>query len=73
MSESKCSDLWIHIIKKKIGNQSKALEIMGLSGSECVSKYIDGINEDNVDLNELVKMVYSLSKKQTGCGTDVYS
>ena len=45
-------ELWIQIIKQKIENQSKALSIMGLSGVEKIAKYIDSINEENVDYNE---------------------
>lgn len=44
--------LWIQIIKQKIINQSRALSIMGLEGAERVAKYIDLLNEDNVDYNE---------------------
>lgn len=45
-------DLWLQIIRQKISNQSRALSIMGMSGAENVSKYLDDISKENVDITE---------------------
>lgn len=45
-------DLWLQIIRQKISNQSRALSIMGMSGAENVSKYLDNISKENVDITE---------------------
>lgn len=45
-------DLWVQIIRQKIDNQSRALSIMGMEGSDVVAKYIDKITSENVDISE---------------------
>lgn len=45
-------DLWTQIIKQKISNQSRALSIMGMDGSEVVGRYVDNVTIDNVDIME---------------------
>lgn len=52
MTGEKCLELWIQIIKQKIGNQSRALSIMGLNGVEEIAKYVGSVNEQDVDYNE---------------------
>ncbi len=39
-AHEKHMELWIHIIKQKIGNQSRALSIMGLDGAERIGSCI---------------------------------
>ena len=51
-SEEKLMELWLQIITKKISNQSRALSILGKSGAEKVSKYLDDISIDNIDSTE---------------------
>lgn len=45
-------DLWTQIIKQKISNQSRALSIMDMDGSEVVDRYVDNVTIDNVDIME---------------------
>lgn len=45
-------DLWTQIIKQKISNQSRALSIMGMDGSEVVGRYVNNVTIDNVDIME---------------------
>lgn len=45
-------EIWTDIIKQKISNQSRALSIMGLRGSEEIAKYAGSLTKDNVDRNE---------------------
>lgn len=47
-------DLWIQLVRQKISNQSRALSIMGMPGSEKVASYIDKITEANVDHVEAI-------------------
>lgn len=44
--------LWKQIIRQKISNQSRALSIMGLDGSEDVALYVKSLDEQNVDYYE---------------------
>lgn len=46
--------LWIQIITQKIRNHLRALSIMGLEGAEKISKYIELIDEENVDYIEAI-------------------
>ena len=57
VEEEKYLDLWIQIIKQKIGNQSRALSIMGLEGAEKIGKYAMSVNTKNVDYNESLKSI----------------
>lgn len=52
MAGEKYLQLWIQIVKQKISNQSRALSIMGLDGSEEVAYYVNSLSEQNVDYNE---------------------
>ena len=45
-------ELWLQIIRQKISNQSRALSIMGMNGAENVTKYLDDISKENVDITE---------------------
>lgn len=45
-------DLWTQIIKQKISNQSRALSIMGMDGSEVVGRCVNNVTIDNVDIME---------------------
>ena len=45
-------NLWVNIIRQKITNQSHALSILGLPGTETVGAYISDINEENADYKE---------------------
>ncbi len=45
-------DLWKQIIRSKISNQSRALSILGLPGSERIAGYSESITDDNVDSME---------------------
>ena len=52
----KCSDiyldLWVQIINRKVSNQARALSIMGMNGAENISKYLESITAENVDITE---------------------
>ena len=65
-------DLWIQIIRQKISNQSRALSIMGMSGAEKVSKYLDDIYKENVNITEALAakdyFVYYLYCQKSGGG-----
>lgn len=45
-------DLWVQIIRQKIDNQSRALSIIGMEGTEAVAKYVSNIAAENVDVVE---------------------
>lgn len=52
----KCSDiyldLWVQIINRKVSNQARTLSIMGMNGAENISKYLESITAENVDITE---------------------
>ena len=48
----KYMEIWINIIKQKISNQSRALSIVGLDGTEKIAEYVAMVNEKNVDYCE---------------------
>ena len=45
-------DLWLQIIKQKVSNQARALSIMGIIGAENISKYLERMTIENVDILE---------------------
>lgn len=45
-------DLWLQIINQKVSNQSRALSIMGMKGEENISKYLESMTTENVDITE---------------------
>ena len=45
-------DLWLQIINQKVSNQARALSIMGMKGAENISKYLENITAENVDISE---------------------
>lgn len=45
-------DLWLQIINRKISNQARALSIMGMEGAENISKYLDNMTAENIDITE---------------------
>ena len=47
-------DLWMQLVRQKISNQSRALSIMGMAGSEKIAAYVDLITEANVDYIEAI-------------------
>ena len=51
-SQEKYKDLWEQIIKRKIGNQARALTIMGMELAETVMAYAEKIGIDKVDVVE---------------------
>ena len=51
-SKEQYEQLWIRIIKYKINNQARVLNILGELGSDIVAKYGASISVENVDCNE---------------------
>lgn len=51
-SSERYLELWMHIIRQKISNQSRALSILGAEGAEKVAEYANYIDRDNVDYHE---------------------
>ncbi|WP_294523064.1 type II CRISPR-associated endonuclease Cas1 [uncultured Anaerovibrio sp.] len=51
-SKEQYEQLWIRIIKYKINNQARVLNILGELGSDIVAKYGASISVENVDYNE---------------------
>lgn len=45
-------DLWRRIIQQKISNQARALSIIGTEGAENISKYLNEISDNNIDIVE---------------------
>ena len=45
-------NLWLQIINRKVSNQARALSIMGMNGAENISKYLESITAENVDITE---------------------
>ena len=45
-------DLWLQIINRKISNQARVLSIMGMEGAENISKYLDNMTAENIDITE---------------------
>jgi len=45
-------NLWLQIINRKVSNQARALSIMGMKGAENISKYLESITAENVDITE---------------------
>ena len=52
--DEKYLDLWMQLVRQKISNQSRALSIMGMAGSEKIAAYVDLITEANVDYIEAI-------------------
>ena len=47
-------DLWRQIIQQKISNQARALSIIGTEGAENISKYLNEISDNNIDIVEVL-------------------
>lgn len=66
-------DLWVQIINQKVSNQSRALSIMGMKGAENISKYLESMTTENVDITEALAAKEYFSYYHEGlnrCGDD---
>ena len=45
-------NLWLQIINRKVSNHARALSIMGMKGAEKISKYLESLTAENVDVTE---------------------
>ena len=51
-SPERNKELWTEIIRAKIGNQARALSILGMDGSEAINMYLNRLSVENVDAAE---------------------